>query len=365
MTDDGQGYLDRIQIATPCSAKWEEMEGDDRSRFCNLCSLSVYNISDMTTKEAESFLADRLHRGERVCGNLFRRQDGTILTDDCPVALRKLRDAARLMRRKVASLLALCFSFIVPARAQQPEDTHPIRGDIMVQPPVKRPAFVPAKGQILMGEMEVGKIAQPPVKPPSTDGAGGVPVRHTPPVSLNVKGSLISHSTAFYANQRAINTTAIRAVSSASLDSKNNERELEAALAKYQQSTGAARRACLINKDCEQSRKVHALEASISLTAEGNCLYYLGRANEAAAKFEDALRQLEDISFDSKPALVNKIFGNLNQAKRLAKENLDTAALKEKRGTISVTYSERGPAAGGLAWLGSDDGMCEFTDPLI
>lgn len=186
MTEDEQGYLDRIQIATPCSAKWEEMEGNDRSRFCNLCSLNVYNISDMTTKEAESFLADRLQRGERVCGNLFRRKDGTILTDDCPVALRKLRDAARRMHRKVASVLALCFSFIVPVRAQQPEDRKDIRGDIMVAPPVKRPN--PVRGQVLMGEMEVGKIVKPPpVKPPSTDGSGGVPVRHPPPVSLNVR----------------------------------------------------------------------------------------------------------------------------------------------------------------------------------
>lgn len=370
VTDDEQGYLARILIATPCSAKWEEMDGDERSRFCNLCSLNVYNISSMTTKEAEAFLAERLGRGERVCGNLFRRTDGTILTDDCPVALRKIRDTARLMRRKAASLLALCFSFLLPARAQQPEEGRHLRGDISVAPPA-RPVTPPKKGQPNLGEFEAGYIVAPkpvkPVKPASTDAPahGGVPVRQNPPVSLNVQGSLISHSTVFYANQRAINTSAIRAVSSASLDSTNNERELESALAKYQQSSSVAQRACESSKDCAQSKKVHALEAAISLTAEGNCLYYLGRADESAAKFEDALRQLEDISFESKPALVNKIFGNLNQAKRLAKEALDTAALKEKRGTISVTYSERGPSAGGIAWLGSDDGMCEFTDPLI
>jgi hypothetical protein len=29
--------LTNVQIASPCSANWDEMIGDDASRFCNQC----------------------------------------------------------------------------------------------------------------------------------------------------------------------------------------------------------------------------------------------------------------------------------------------------------------------------------------
>lgn len=365
MKEDYENLLDRVQIASPCSAKWEEMEGDDRSRFCNLCSLNVYNLSTMSKSEATAFLIERMEGGQRVCANLFRRQDGTILTDNCPVGLRKIRDAAKLLRARVASVVGVLFSLILPAKAQVAEESkqpRATRGEVFVRPV----AGTQGSTSTHSPQMELGKIAIPVrTSPPGSPNSGGRPVRRDPPISLNVKGSLISHSTAFYSNQCNINSSAIRAVSSASLDSANNERELETALTKLQQTSNAAMRSCAAAKDCEQVKVVHALEAAISLTAEGNCLYYLGRAAEATSKYENALRQIEDVSFERKPAVVDKIFGNLNQAKRLEKAHLDSASLKEKRGSISVSFSERGPSSGGIAWLGSDDGKCEFTDPLI
>lgn len=45
--------LSRIRIAAPCAAEWKWMYGDDRVRFCSQCNLNVYNLSAMTTKEAE------------------------------------------------------------------------------------------------------------------------------------------------------------------------------------------------------------------------------------------------------------------------------------------------------------------------
>src|SRR5690348_11198318 len=46
--------LDRIQIASPCEASWDAMNGDDRVRFCGLCEKNVYNLSAMTRDEAET-----------------------------------------------------------------------------------------------------------------------------------------------------------------------------------------------------------------------------------------------------------------------------------------------------------------------
>lgn len=79
--------LDRIEIASPCPARWEEMEGDDRSRFCAECGLHVHNFAAMTREEANDFLAQR-QPGEHLCGQITRTTDGRIVTADDPVAKR-------------------------------------------------------------------------------------------------------------------------------------------------------------------------------------------------------------------------------------------------------------------------------------
>jgi hypothetical protein len=77
--------LNDLRIASPCPASWHAMRGDDRVRFCDSCSKSVYNLSDLTAAEATALI--RESEG-RLCVRLYRRADGTVLTADCPVGLR-------------------------------------------------------------------------------------------------------------------------------------------------------------------------------------------------------------------------------------------------------------------------------------
>ena len=77
--------LNDLRIASPCPASWHSMRGDDRVRFCDSCSKSVYNLSDLTAAEATALI--RESEG-RLCVRLYRRADGTVLTADCPVGLR-------------------------------------------------------------------------------------------------------------------------------------------------------------------------------------------------------------------------------------------------------------------------------------
>jgi len=104
--------LDQVQIASPCSARWEDMQGDDVSRFCGQCELRVYNLSAMTRSDAEAFLVERAGSG-RMCGRLYRRSDGTILTKDCPVGLAAIRARAR----RTAVRIAAAFVALVSATA--------------------------------------------------------------------------------------------------------------------------------------------------------------------------------------------------------------------------------------------------------
>lgn len=76
--------LQSVQIATPCRADWSKMEGDDKSRFCQTCAKSVYNLSAMTTPEAQALIAEK---EGNLCARIYRRADGTVITGDCPVGV--------------------------------------------------------------------------------------------------------------------------------------------------------------------------------------------------------------------------------------------------------------------------------------
>lgn len=83
-----KSVLDEVSVAAPCPAKWDDMVGDDRVRLCAGCSQNVYNISEMSIKEAELFLSE--NSGSK-CLRLYRRNDGTLITKDCPIG-RKIID---------------------------------------------------------------------------------------------------------------------------------------------------------------------------------------------------------------------------------------------------------------------------------
>jgi hypothetical protein len=95
--------LDDIRVASPCPISWEQMTGDNRVRFCTECRLHVYNFAELTRTEAEDLL--RTTEG-RLCGRLYRRADGTVITKDCPVGL-------RAVRRRVAKIATAVFATVV------------------------------------------------------------------------------------------------------------------------------------------------------------------------------------------------------------------------------------------------------------
>lgn len=95
--------LDHIKIASPCSADWNEMRGDDRKRFCSLCELNVYNLSEMTKREAEDLV---FQMEGKMCVKFYKRADGTVITKDCPVGLAKVR-------QKISRIASAAFGLIM------------------------------------------------------------------------------------------------------------------------------------------------------------------------------------------------------------------------------------------------------------
>ncbi|MFL6283210.1 MAG: hypothetical protein ACJ74Q_08735 [Pyrinomonadaceae bacterium] len=94
--------LEGVRVAAPCPADWERMVGDERMRYCGQCSLHVYNLSGMTKSEAEGLVANA---EGRLCVRYYRRADGSILTRNCPVGLRAVKQ--RVSRIAGAALSAV------------------------------------------------------------------------------------------------------------------------------------------------------------------------------------------------------------------------------------------------------------------
>jgi hypothetical protein len=94
-TRRGLPMLDQLQIAAPCKASWDDMVGDEHVRFCGQCEKNVYNLSSLPREEAEALL---VAREGSLCVRMYRREDGTVLTADCPVGVKKRR-----RRRAVAA----------------------------------------------------------------------------------------------------------------------------------------------------------------------------------------------------------------------------------------------------------------------
>lgn len=156
--------LDQLEIASPCDADWDNMRGDERKRFCDDCSLHVFNFSEMTELEIRQLLRDAGH--ERVCGQLHRRHDGTVIVQDCPVGLaartwKKARNTSLLLASSLAAVITLVLAgfawFMKPSGCDVP---------VLDTPPVVEP--------IALDEVVMGKIAieepPPPPKPQITRG---------------------------------------------------------------------------------------------------------------------------------------------------------------------------------------------------
>ena len=167
--------LNNIRIASPCSADWNEMYGDDRKRFCGDCKLNVYNLSGMTQEAAESLI---MKSEGRLCVRLYRRADGKVITADCPVGWAKVKQRTRVFATAAFSMLMALLSgvflvslftkqkplmgelripFTTPtpehtmgAVAPPPSNTHYIQGNMAIPTPT------PVKGsKFEMGKMKV------------------------------------------------------------------------------------------------------------------------------------------------------------------------------------------------------------------
>ena len=66
--------LAQVRIAEPCTVPWNSMAGDDKSRHCSFCNLSVHNLSAMTEDAAQRLICET---GGRLCVAYYPNADGS------------------------------------------------------------------------------------------------------------------------------------------------------------------------------------------------------------------------------------------------------------------------------------------------
>ena len=136
-----------LRIASPCTAPWENMDGDARVRFCRECNRNVYNLSAMSETEAHTLVAER---EGRMCVRFYQRRDGTVLTTDCPVG--RKRSLLSRTARGAFALVAMTFGASKLTACGDEGGQPEIMGDVMLG----SVAVEEETPQVLMG-----KIAPP------------------------------------------------------------------------------------------------------------------------------------------------------------------------------------------------------------
>jgi hypothetical protein len=174
--------LSQIQVASPCTADWNEMKGDDFVRFCGECSKNVYNLSALTADAAINLV--REHEGN-LCGRFFRRADGTVLTGDCPVGVHHRIRRKRKLAVLATSLFSL-FGFSGCAKFDEPTSatTGTSTGN-EVNANVNRPnSEQPEDRPLLQGGAVMGKICPPDDFRPIAQPVGEATDKLPPPREL-------------------------------------------------------------------------------------------------------------------------------------------------------------------------------------
>lgn len=105
-SDNVHQALSKVKIASPCKVPLSEMEDRGNCFHCKSCDLNVYQFSKLTNSEIADLMNDN---NEKLCIGIFRREDGTIITKDCPLGLRDVG----FIYRKSGLIKAIAFVLII------------------------------------------------------------------------------------------------------------------------------------------------------------------------------------------------------------------------------------------------------------
>lgn len=160
--------LRETKVAAPCRARWGDMTGDNRVRFCAQCNKHVYNLSEMSAEAAEELI--RSKEG-KLCVRFYRRRDGTMLTANCPVGQYRLGTRMRVWATAVMGLLLTTFGVAISYKENPGwEDRGPL-GQVYDDTLEKVKGWLGLDHPVVMGMMAAPVQNPPPPVPPQATSA--------------------------------------------------------------------------------------------------------------------------------------------------------------------------------------------------
>jgi len=121
------------------------MYGNDRMRHCGQCKLNVYNLSGMTRQDAEDLVTNA---EGRLCVRFYRRTDGTVITENCPVGWARVKQRARVYTTAAFSLIMTLLGGLVFVSLFSRESKQAVMGDVVTSP---TPTPTPDESHMTMG----------------------------------------------------------------------------------------------------------------------------------------------------------------------------------------------------------------------
>ena len=165
--------LGEIRMAAPCHMRWEDLDGDGVIRHCRECDLNVHNFAEMTPEAIAEIVSNT--KG-RLCAAFYRRPDGTMLLENCPVGLRALRRrTARTLARVGAAvgLLLTCGIALGRTNEDRAARLRCFQPFAAMCDWVAGTPLAPVPGRMAMGRMCVRPAAAPPTPAPSPPAPSG------------------------------------------------------------------------------------------------------------------------------------------------------------------------------------------------
>ncbi len=113
-----KNLTDSLKVKSPCSQDWNAMKGSDKVRFCEHCSLSVNNISELTRKQALRLA--RQSDGE-ICVRYLKnpRTSSPVFADKLYQIVRRAGIAASVL----SASLAVSTSAYAQSQTSNPDDS--------------------------------------------------------------------------------------------------------------------------------------------------------------------------------------------------------------------------------------------------
>jgi hypothetical protein len=79
--------LANLQLSSACPLAWSGMAERSTGRFCSRCERTVHDTTAMSRSELTELLES--HSGRRLCVRICRLLDGSLVTNDHPMAPRR------------------------------------------------------------------------------------------------------------------------------------------------------------------------------------------------------------------------------------------------------------------------------------